>query len=316
MIRENAVWVNFLPSDYGAAQASDPIAGKWLCFGSKEELHLYGPLLDKLVEEGVLRAAKLAKKDPRTDPFPHKECVLCVFTSDNPPEKTRVHDTLRDIGLHPQSWKSNADTLRDWEPGVGALALERDIVRRKREIQQPEHDRGSELEQPAAAPMTLFVSYRHEDSAGSTGRLCDQIRLRHGAVRLFLDVTEIKPGEDFIDQIMISVASSDACLAVIGRHWLTARDSEGRRRIDDPNDIVRAEIAGALSLGIPVIPVLVDQASMPRPEDLPANLRPLTRRAAVEISHARFVTDVDRLVSGLTGENRDMPPNSRGEPNR
>jgi TIR domain len=306
MIHENAVWLNFLPSEYYARQVSDQISGKWLCFGPKEQLHLYSALLDKLVEEGVFKAAKLAKKDPQTDPFPHKDCVLCIFTSDNADEKTRVYDKLRDIGLSPKPWKSNMDTLRDWEPGVGALSLERDIVRKKRGIQQSEHDRKSqpEAERLAYAPKTLFVSYRHEDAAGSTGRLCDQIRTRHGSIRLFLDVTEIKPGEDFIDQSMISVASSDACLAVIGKGWLTAHDGKGRRRIDDPNDIVRAEIAGALSLGIPVIPVLVDQASMPRSEELPVNLRPLTRRAAVEISHVRFAADVDRLVSDLIGASR------------
>jgi hypothetical protein len=303
MIQENAVWLNFLPSEYDARQVSDQISGKWLCFGSKKELHLYSALLDKLVEEGIFRAAKLAKKDPQTDPFPHKDCVLCIFTSDSADEKTRVYDKLRDIGLRPKHWKSNLDTLLDWEPGAGELSLERDIVRKKRGIQKPEHDRTSQLEseQLAYAPKTLFVSYRREDSAGSTGRLCDQIRTRHGSIRLFLDVTEIKPGEDFIDQTMISVASSDACLAVIGKGWLTVHDSKGRRRIDDPNDIVRAEITGALSLGIPVIPVLVDQASMPRPEELPMNLRPLTRRAAIEISHVRFAADVDRLVSELTG---------------
>jgi hypothetical protein len=57
-------------------------------------------------------------------------------------------------------------------------------------------------------------------------------------------------------------------------------DEQGRRRLDNPEDFVRIEIATALSREVRVIPVLLDGASMPRTTDLPDDLKPLVRRNA------------------------------------
>jgi len=132
MIRESAVWINILPSAKVFSDIYREISGKWLCFGSKVDLQKYIPLLDSLVESGVFKAAKLARKHPATDPFPHKECVLCVFSSDHPEEKASVYAKLCAIGLQPKSWISNVDTLLDWQPGVGVLALEKEAASKRR----------------------------------------------------------------------------------------------------------------------------------------------------------------------------------------
>jgi hypothetical protein len=132
MIRENAVWINILPRDTILREVHKLVSGKWLCFGSKDDLQKYIPLLNKLVESGVFQAAKISRKDPAADPFPHKDCVLCVFSSDDPREKASVYAKLRELGLHPKIWKSNIDTLLDWQPGVGALALEREATAKTR----------------------------------------------------------------------------------------------------------------------------------------------------------------------------------------
>ena len=91
----------------------------------------------------------------------------------------------------------------------------------------------------------------------------------------------------------------DVLLAVIGKHWISSLDAQNRRRLDDPQDFVRIEIEAALKRGIPVIPVLVDGAPMPRAEELPDGLKGLVRRQAVEISHTRFDTDAERLTEAL-----------------
>ena len=85
-------------------------------------------------------------------------------------------------------------------------------------------------------------------------------------------------------------------IAVIGPDWATVSDSEGKRRLDNPDDFVRLEIATALERDIRVIPVLVENARMPQPSDLPENLKPLVRRNAIEISHTRFDPDAERLI--------------------
>ena len=88
-------------------------------------------------------------------------------------------------------------------------------------------------------------------------------------------------------------------IAVIGAHWLTSTDGQGDRRIDNPEDFVRMEIATALRRDIRVIPVLVDGASMPRSPDLPDDLKPLVRRNALQVGDTHFDDDCRRLVAAI-----------------
>ena len=87
--------------------------------------------------------------------------------------------------------------------------------------------------------------------------------------------TIFPPGEDFVQMLESQVAQCDAMLTVIGNNWLDATDEHGSRRLDDPHDFVRIEIESALKQGKRVIPVLVHQARMPHPDELPEAIRPL-----------------------------------------
>jgi TIR domain len=146
----------------------------------------------------------------------------------------------------------------------------------------------------------VFISYRREDSGGFAGRIYDRLASRLGRENVFFDVDAIPPGRDFVDVLSERVGKCDALLAVIGKHWVLSADSENRRRLDDPQDFVRIEIEAALSRNVPVIPVLVDGATMPHPDDLPDSLMKLIRRQAVEVSHARFESDAERLTQALS----------------
>lgn len=144
----------------------------------------------------------------------------------------------------------------------------------------------------------IFVNYRRGDSSGHTGRLCADLTRRLGTRRVFMDIDTIPPGVDFVEVIEQAVQACDVFIAVIGKEWLTI-SAGGARRLDDPNDWVRLEIAAALERGIPVIPVLVNGAVMPRADDLPDNLQRLARRQAIEISDKRWDYDVTQLVRAI-----------------
>jgi glycerophosphoryl diester phosphodiesterase len=154
----------------------------------------------------------------------------------------------------------------------------------------------------------VFISYRRQDTAWPARQLYDVLVAELGADRIFKDVDNIEPGDDFVERIQSAVGSCEVLLALIGPQWLTVTDANGGRRIDDPQDFVRIEVETALTRGdIRVIPILVDNAKMPSPQELPSGLARLTRRQAVEINPVNF--DTRRLLRVLSDTLRD----ARGE---
>jgi TIR domain/Sel1 repeat len=147
---------------------------------------------------------------------------------------------------------------------------------------------------------TLFISYRRDDTAPYAGRLYDRLTAHFGAGQVFMDIDQIEPGEDFVEVIQRKVSACEIAIVLIGRHWLSSQDAEGRRRLDDPEDFVRLEVAASLDRKVRVVPVLVGGAAMPRMRDLPEAIATLARRNAIEISDARFHSDCDRLIESLS----------------
>jgi hypothetical protein len=147
----------------------------------------------------------------------------------------------------------------------------------------------------------IFISYRRSESAAHAGRLSDQLRAHFGTQVIFIDIESIEPGRDFVEAIENAVVSCKILLAVIGQQWVTCANEYGRR-LDDPKDFVRLEIAAALKRGIRVIPVLVQGAAMPREQDLPDDIAPLARRQAWEVSDIRWNQDVGKLIEKIAGD--------------
>ena len=114
-----------------------------------------------------------------------------------------------------------------------------------------------------------------------------------------MDVNAIQPGRDFRKAIDESIHKCSVLLAIMGHGWLDSKDRSGQKRLEDANDFVRLEIASALKRDIPVIPVLVRGAKMPRAEQLPDDLRELAYRNAVELTHARWKSDLQVLIRAL-----------------
>src|SRR6266516_14124 len=116
---------------------------------------------------------------------------------------------------------------------------------------------------PVAGVGGIFLSYRRQEGSDFAGRLADRLAGRFGEGQVFFDVDAIEPGVDFAEEISRAVAACQVLLAIIGLDWLTTTDERGRRRLDDPDDIVRLEIEAALACGVRVIPILVEGAVMP-----------------------------------------------------
>ncbi|WMJ09027.1 SUMF1/EgtB/PvdO family nonheme iron enzyme [Nitrosomonas sp. sh817] len=145
----------------------------------------------------------------------------------------------------------------------------------------------------------IFINYRRKDSAPYAGRLYDRLAGHFGYDHVFMDIDQIEPGEVFDQVIEDKLAAVQAAVVLIGEHWLDITDANGQRRLDDPDDWVRLEIAAVLERGIRVIPVLVGGATMPKSTQLPECLGPLTRRQAIEITDHRFHADAEKLIKAL-----------------
>ena len=119
----------------------------------------------------------------------------------------------------------------------------------------------------------IFISYRRDDSSGNAGRVYDRLRADFGQDLLFMDVDAIPLGSNFVKVLRDEVGQCNVLLAVIGPNWLDAADEEeGTRRLENPHDFVRVEIATALSRDIPVIPILLEGTRMPKAQRLPDDL--------------------------------------------
>jgi hypothetical protein len=160
---------------------------------------------------------------------------------------------------------------------------------------------------PATGVPMVFISYRRDDSGGHVGRLYDALSAHFGRQRLFFDIDHIAPGQDFVQVLENSLGRSSVLLVVIGKRW-AGSGRIGARRIDDPGDFVRLEVArGLLRPELRVIPVLIQGVKMPGPAALPDDLKDLSRRNAIEVSDLRWKEDVARLIASLEGTLKGEP---------
>lgn len=159
--------------------------------------------------------------------------------------------------------------------------------------------------------MRIFLSYRRDDTGGRAGRLYDQLATRFGTGRVFIDVTDAAPGLDFTEQVETAIERSDAVLVVIGPEWLASPRTDGTRRIDRADDFVRREVGAALTTGKPVVPVLVDGATLPSDDQLPDDIRALATRQAVSLRDTSWHEDVNALVRRLEGDTEDGSRSNR-----
>jgi len=244
VIRRGKYWIDILPSTAPKAE----FAGKWLCFGATEDLHAYVDLLDTLIEDGKLPGAKIARKDPSDDPFPHKPCVLCVFTTGDKTEVERVRGELVSIGLHPSRWKSEVETRVDWVEG-GALRQEAAIVKKRRAMaaqRMPPSDhvdrRGDSPSPARPVARDIFISHAAADKE-IAGELCDV--LEGARISCWIAPRDIPPGVPYAKAIMDAINSARVLVLVLSS---SANASPHTVR----------EVERSFNRGIPILPLRVE----------------------------------------------------------
>jgi hypothetical protein len=164
----------------------------------------------------------------------------------------------------------------------------------------------SVLEQPPAAAQPvrspartrIFVSYRRADSRHAARGLASALRQRFGQDQVFVDVDSVRPGLDFVTEVQTAVRASAVVIVVIGEGWFGARPGAGSR-LHEQDDTVRLEIEEALHSRLPILPVLLDGAAMPRPEQLPGSIASLHRINALPVGHETWDRDVETLLEAV-----------------
>ena len=156
------------------------------------------------------------------------------------------------------------------------------------------------------------MSYRRRgEGAGYGGRVADKLVEHFGVGQCFRDVDDIESGVDFVKTIQEAVGTCEVLVAIIGPDWTTQTDARGTRRLDDPKDFVRLEVAAALQRDIRVIPVLVGGADIPSEHELPDVLSALSRRQVHELTDTRWEYDITKLVTSI--ESIGIRPLSRSK---
>ncbi|HTW52376.1 MAG TPA: peptidoglycan-binding protein [Stellaceae bacterium] len=161
----------------------------------------------------------------------------------------------------------------------------------------------------------ITISYRRDDSGVITGRIFDRLAAHYGRDAVFRDIDNIPPGVDFRQHIAKVLDESDILLAIVGPRWLGARG--GQNRLDDEADPVRLEIETGLRKEMPVIPVLVLRAGMPKVGQLPDTVKDFAYRHAVQVDagqdfdihSARLIRAMDRILQQQGG----LPPPAGGD---
>ncbi|MGN9756741.1 TIR domain-containing protein [Streptomyces sp. SD31] len=158
----------------------------------------------------------------------------------------------------------------------------------------------------------IFINYRRGDHEDVVRELYDRLEQYFGEDQVFRDVASIVPGQRYPDTLRERVADCDVLLVVVHRGWLEARGPSGGLRLDDEADWVRREIDQALHTDKTVVPLLLDGAAPPRPDQLPPPIRELAHRNAQSLRAARFEDDLAALIAVLetdvTRTWRHVPP--------
>jgi len=149
--------------------------------------------------------------------------------------------------------------------------------------------------------MKVFISYRRADSQATAGRMAQFLDGVPAVDEVFLDVDDIALGEDFERRITDTLERATHVFVLIGSQWQGPAGASGPTRLFVGDDVVRHETRMALASKLTVVPILIDEARMPRAGELPDDLRTLARLNAYSLRTPHFDEDMDNLLDALLG---------------
>ena len=145
----------------------------------------------------------------------------------------------------------------------------------------------------------IFLSYRRSDAEFATLEIYPRLTRAFGEDAVFLDHEKLWAGDPLRGSLRDAVRDCQVLVALIGHGWLDASDGAGARRLDDPDDYVRMEIATAYAHRRPVVGVLLSGAELPGAAQVPADLAPLAEAVALELRAKDVDGDAARIVRHL-----------------
>jgi len=150
----------------------------------------------------------------------------------------------------------------------------------------------------------VFISYRREDTGPTAGRMYDRLLRILPKADIYYDLGTIKGGDDFKKSILAAIEQTDVALVFIGKNWLSPQPDGGSARVFDEDDYVRIELSAALARPILVLPLLVEGAKMPPPDQLPMDIRALSTRNALPLRLESFDDDTENVVKLILGTSK------------
>ena len=152
----------------------------------------------------------------------------------------------------------------------------------------------------------IFINYRRAEAEYAAGARGRELRRHFGDDRIFRDKEDIGGGASWKRRVLDEINGESALLILIGRDWATVTDAQGRRRLDNPDDPLRMEIADGLKDGAAILPILLENAEMPADTELPDDLRSITEHNAL-----RLPTDEGCALRAEGGQRLQGGPGSR-----
>ncbi len=143
--------------------------------------------------------------------------------------------------------------------------------------------------------MKIFINYRREDEANMAFVIANALMVEFGVGNVFFDRQVIPAGSVFPHEIDKALDNCLIFIAVIGRKWSTIMKE---RQSFEEKDYVVSEIEHAFEKGVNIVPILVDNATMPPKKELPQKIKELSSINAIYISSdpIRMPLDIHNLT--------------------
>lgn len=148
-------------------------------------------------------------------------------------------------------------------------------------------------------PNSIFISYRRSDSQYAAIALADALSWAFAEGEVFFDRGSIHGADEWPNSIKNAAAEAKLMAVIIGDGWLRASDQFGRRRLDDPKDWVRRELKTAIERNIEILPLTLDDASVPRQEAFDEEIAPISSKQWLPVRVSSWENDLHAVIKRI-----------------